>query len=241
MKLKILYLLLLFPIYIYATTWGESEVADPILKGEICKVQEPMSFGGYIYAWPSKYDQVFWPLTDENGIWFCEKSGFIAFIGDFKNLNSNEIDKIKKYLKNNPPKKRDIKTKLLLLENIYALRDTNKRFKNHLLRVLARWYQNLGDYEKANALRKMALIDIKKQLEGKLDELNQLEYLYLAANYSRQLGDQNASDIYFNKLNQSIDAIQKEEVKDFAEYLKKFMNDTKFIKNGGAIDPKVPK
>jgi hypothetical protein len=67
-----------------ATTWGEPQsVPDPLRQDAICKVAEPMSYGSYIYQWPSKYDQVFWPLTVPNGIWFCPESGFAAFIGEF--------------------------------------------------------------------------------------------------------------------------------------------------------------
>lgn len=42
---------------VFATTWGEAEVADPILTGETCQVSEPASYGSYIYHWPSKYDR----------------------------------------------------------------------------------------------------------------------------------------------------------------------------------------
>jgi hypothetical protein len=95
----LLYILLVFPISTQATTWGETEVDDPILDGEKCSVHEPASWGGYIYRWPSKYDQVFWPLTDIHGIWFCENSGFTAFIGDFDELSDIEVGHIKELLK----------------------------------------------------------------------------------------------------------------------------------------------
>jgi hypothetical protein len=48
-----------------ATTWGKSTVKDPV-SGDGVEVQEPMSSGSYIYEWPGKEDQVFWPATDEH-------------------------------------------------------------------------------------------------------------------------------------------------------------------------------
>jgi len=74
----------------FSTAWGKSKVNDPILKGKKCSINEPMSSGNYIYQWPSKYDQVFWPLTDNNGIWFCEKSGYVSFMEDFEGLTDKE-------------------------------------------------------------------------------------------------------------------------------------------------------
>ncbi len=50
-----------------ATTWASSEKTDP-MTGEKVPSHEIMSYGGYIYNWPSKYDLVFWPFTDEKWI-----------------------------------------------------------------------------------------------------------------------------------------------------------------------------
>ena len=90
MKVVISLLLIFCPLAVYSTTWGELEVDDPILEGEKCAVHQPASYGSYIYRWPSKYDQVFWPLTDSHGIWFCQESGFTAFIDDFADLSPEE-------------------------------------------------------------------------------------------------------------------------------------------------------
>ncbi len=122
---------------ISATTWGETDIDDPILKGEKCKVQQPMSSGSYIYQWPSKYDRVFWPLTVKSGIWFCEKSGFIALIGDFKRLSDKDKSRIAVYLKSNLRDFKNISSRLKYLEKIYSLRESENEFNNKLLRVLA--------------------------------------------------------------------------------------------------------
>ncbi len=239
MKFASFIVLMTFTLVAKATTWGESEVDDPILEGEKCSVHEPASYGGYIYRWPSKYDQVFWPLTDHHGIWFCEKSGFTAFIGDFSDLNPDEIETIKEYLVENHPKDSSIETKLTQLEKIYSLRNTDKDFNNKLLRVLARWHQDLGNTDKANKYRREAFVGVKQALQTGLDEIQNLEYLYLAANYSRQFGDIKGSDDYISKLVLALDDIKNEKSKGFAEYLKELYPDTIHIKSGGILDPEI--
>lgn len=220
-----------------AITWVDVEVDDPILEGARCKVHEPASWGSYIYNWPSKYDQVFWPLTEQYGIWFCEKSGFTAFIGGFSDLDSTEITKIRAYLAQNPPKDDSIETKLALLKAIYSFRNVDKNFNNRLLRVLARWQQDLGNINTANEYRREALAEIELALATELDEYQNIEYLYLAASYSKLLGNQTNSDTYLSKLILALDNITREENKDYADYIRKLYPDIKNIKAGGALDP----
>ncbi|QSX33321.1 hypothetical protein JYB87_16590 [Shewanella avicenniae] len=241
MNKAICLLFALSPLSAHATTWSPTEVTDPIVAGAKCQVHEPISYGGYIYNWPSKYDQVFWPLTDENGIWFCEKSGFTAFIGDFDKLTAAERDRIGAFLNDNPPKDSAIETRLALLEHIYALRDTSASFKNRLLRVIARWHQNLGNLEQANQYRQQALAQIKTALAGQLDAYQRLEYLYLAANYSKQFGDDAAADAYLKQLHDAIANADDEQSKNFAAYLNELAPESKLITAGGVLDPLAPK
>ena len=235
------FILALIPLFTRATTWGNSEVKDPIVEGQTCFVHEPASYGGYIYNWPSKYDQVFWPLTEEYGIWFCEKSGFTAFIGDFESLTVEETQRIKQFLSENPPKDSSIQTKLFLLEKLYSMRQKDNAFANRLLRVLARWNQELGNPVKADEYRKAAFDSIKLQLTKGVDGYQKLEYLYLAANYSKQFGDEEAAEKYLALLQQAIKNIEDEKVKGFADYLSELAQDTKFITKGGLLDPSLPK
>jgi len=240
MKLIVGLIFLLLPIVMQATTWVKSEVDDPIFNGKKCSVQEPASFGSYIYSWPSKYDQVFWPSTDQHGIWFCGESGFTALMGDFSDIGSDEVEKIKDYLLNNPPKDSTIETKLSYLKKIYSLREVDDAFNNRLLRILARWNQDLGNIEKANQYRKKALDGIELGLKGEQGEGQRLEYLYLAANYNRQFGNKEASDAYLVRLSSYIDKVQDENIEGYAEYLKDLSTETRFIKKGGVLDPELP-
>jgi hypothetical protein len=237
-RVMVALLLSLLATSAFATTWAPSEVDDPIGKGKKCDVSEPMSSGSYIYSWPEKYDQVFWPLTDENGIWYCKGSGFTAFIGDFENITGDEKAAISQYLKDHRKKgKIGIESKLALLEGIYALRRIDEEFKSKLPRIFARWYQNLGQIDKANEYRKKSLADIKEKLATELPEALKLEYLYVAANYSRLFGDVAGSDQYLARLKAAAAELKDKELEGYAGYLLELAGETGHIKPGGILDP----
>lgn len=175
----------------HATTWSDAElVDDPVLVGAQCPVQSPASSGSYIYQWPSKYDQVFWPRIDEHGIWFCPKSGFTAFIGDFE-LTPNEKAAVRTELATfyKPIKKASLSDKLVLLEKNYAARNQNARDKISLLRVLAYYHEtDLKDFDGAAAFRRKALEMIETALSGEsLPAGDRMEYLFVAAELSKEI------------------------------------------------------
>ena len=235
-------LCLLVSFNIQATTWADSEVDDPLSPGKKCKVSEPMSSGSYIYHWPSKYDQVFWPLTTSQGIWHCQDSGFIAFIGDFENITDDEKAAIKSFLqKRAQSTEEDSLTKLQLLESVYALRNTTAEFKNKLKRVLAYTYESKGEITTANEFRASALADINNALDTELEEFTKLEYLYLAANYERQLGNIAQSDNRLTELKAAIKNIKDEGLAGFAGYLSELLEHTSKIETGGILAPKKTK
>jgi hypothetical protein len=241
MKHVLLILLLLTPLVSNATTWGGQDVDDPIVKGEKCSVHVIGSYGSYIYRWPSKYDQVFWPFTDKHGIWHCKTSGFTAFINDFEGLTDKEVIKIKAFLDASYKQEASLEGKLILLEQIYALRDTTQKFDNQLLRILARWYQNLEMIDKANIYRKKAYNDIKDKLGGELDEVLRLEYLYLAVNYSTQFGETENTEKYSAQLNEALEDLKNEKSKGYAKYLSELVKESQFITVGGRLDPVLSK
>lgn len=222
-----------------AITWGKAEVEDPLSPEAVCEVHEPASYGGYIYQYPSKYDQVFWPKTDKNGIWYCEQSGFIAFIGDFNDISDEEKVMIANYLSEvkGTDEKPSIRTKLSLLEGVYSIRKTDKYFDNQLLRVLARWHQDLGDLDIANEYRKRAYIDIQSSLDNEITERQRLEYLYLAANYAMQFGDKTASEKYIAELLNTAKNVEDPELQGFTDYFVDLSQDTPNIAPGGILDP----
>ncbi|KAA3639523.1 MAG: hypothetical protein DWP95_10210, partial [Proteobacteria bacterium] len=176
MKTLLMAITLLIPAIAVSTTWREAEVDDPINIGEKCSVSKPGSYGSYIYQWPSKYDQVFWPFIDANNIWFCKYSGYVSFMSDFADLDKSEKESISAYLKNHKLEEPSVPELLEALEQIYELRNLTPERSNMLLRVFARWYQRFENTEKAHKYRQKAYAEIEKSLTTELPEGKRLEY-----------------------------------------------------------------
>lgn len=225
----------------FAASWTTVEVDDPMRQGAKCSVQQPTEPAAHVYQAASRYDQVFWPLTDTNGIWHCERSGFTAFIGDFDNLSATEVTRIAEYLSSKSAHAQGMIAKLEMLEAIYLLRDSDNILRNKLQRVLARWYQELGELDKANRYRSQALRGIQQSLSGTLQQPQRLEYLYVAANYSRQLGQAAASKQYLAQLDAALREVQDQQLFGFRDYLAALATHTPYIAAGGKLDPILPK
>lgn len=219
----------------HATTWVDAEVDDPVANGK-CNVQEPGSYGSYIYEWPEKYDQVFWPFTDPNGIWFCEKSGFIAFIGDME-LKPEEKTRIAAYLTSHPaPRAPTVAQKLDRLEAVYALRDLDAAARLRFARAIAYQFEVLGDQARADRMRRVARDEIKRSLEeATLAADLRLQYLFVAANYAREFGDAAESDRLLADLETALRAAPAEE--GYAQYLKESLDGARKIAPGGKLAP----
>ncbi len=222
-----------------ATTWMNAEVDDPIAKGK-CQVQQPASFGSYIYEWPEKYDQVFWPFTDPNGIWMCSASGFAAFIDDMK-LGPEEKTQIAVYLKAHPLRtpKPGIAEKLERLRAIYALRTLDPDRRLSMDRVLAYQYESAGGQAAADGLRRAALRGMAQRLQdAALPARLKMEYLFVSANYAREFGDGAESDRLLTELDAALAAAANDaETADYAAYLKGLLDASRRISPGGKLAP----
>lgn len=232
-----------FATIAHATTWGEPErIADPLQSKSHCLVESPASSGGYIYHWPSKYDQVFWPLTDPKGIWFCSKSGFTAFIGDFE-LTPTQKTAVAAELATfyKPINKPTLREKLVLLEKSYTARNQGTRGKIELLRVLAYYHEaNLRDFDGAAALRRKALEMIEAALSTEDDPAGRMQYLFVSAVYNREFGDLAKSDASAKLLKQTLQEHKNnrnEDIADMVEYLSELSEDIDKIVPGGPLIP----
>lgn len=230
---------LLLALPAQATTWVSDTVKDPV-SGKSCTVNTPGSFGGYVYQWPEKYDQVFWPLTDPMGIWVCTVSGFATFIGDVE-LDEGEKRAIAAFLEDAPrlPEEAPLAAKLERLEAIYALRQLTPDVRARIQRAIAYQYEADGQQGKADALRAAAgqLIASRLQDPALAPDLR-LQYLFVAANYARERGDVAESDRQLEALASLLAAAAKDEtLKDYADYLGALVPPSRRIVPGGALAP----
>ena len=80
-----------------ATTWTPGKFVCPVCGTEN-RLSVVMSYGGYIYGWPSKYQYVFWPFIDPHVLYACRNCGLTAFMGDFEAVPKQKADEIRKSL-----------------------------------------------------------------------------------------------------------------------------------------------
>ncbi len=172
-----------------ATTFAPVERTDPI-GGDKVQVQEIVSYGSYIYQWPSKFDLVYWPFTDEAWIWFCPVSGYAAFGSDFDKLTPSEKDRLKEWLKANYNRSRPPRTyleKLAWLEKVYAARQMSDDFWRFFYRLAA--YAHRDDEKTSLAYVRKELALLERHLASNPTGLARIETLYLQGEYHRRMGD----------------------------------------------------
>ena len=191
---------MLFSPAAFATTWTQTTETDPVAGGK-CVGNNVMSYGGYIYNWPSKYDLVFWPMTDRNFIYYCPESGYAAFGGDFKDITPEDKKALAEWLKVNFKKDQKPPTDLQSLdwlEKLYSVRKMDGRFWSMFHRLRAYDYSENGENEKSLARVRMALPLIEKSLAAGPKDFDLLEAYYLMGEYSRRLGEKEKSKKYFD-------------------------------------------
>ena len=80
-----------------AITWSPKEFECPV-----CKTKNIFlvwgSYGSYIYEFPSKYQLVFWPYTDDAAWYSCKKCRLTIFMGDFDTIPAEKIAELRKTL-----------------------------------------------------------------------------------------------------------------------------------------------
>ncbi len=224
---------------VLATTWLEERIKDPV-SGKDCKVQVPGSFGSYVYQWPEKYDQVFWPLTDPDGVWFCPGSGFATFIGDVA-LTDDEKSKVAALLARltSLTEKATHGELLERTEEIYALRRLDVDARARVLRALAYQFQSAGRQSDSDRLRSQAgALMESRLLDRTLPAQLRLQYLFVTANYARERGDTSASDLALAELSRQLAAASSDEkLIEYAEYLKGLIGPAREISPGGLLAP----
>lgn len=181
----------------HGTLWTKLEKTDP-LTGQKVPAYGILSFGGYIYDWPSKYDLVFWPLTDPHYICFNPASGYGAFNPDFDTPSEQEKEALRKWLRANYDPSRPPKThaeQLPWLEKLYRLRKMDDDFWCRFYRLCAYVYRD--DPKKSLEYVQKALPLLQKQWKAKPEGIRKIETLYLLGEYNRRLGEFRKAQHYF--------------------------------------------
>jgi len=194
-----------------ATTWGAPQpVPDPVRQGAKCYVAEPASSGSYIYQWPSKYDQVFWPLIDA--------------LASYEPIEKPSLnDELQLLQKSYDARSVDARTKIQLLRVLAYYYEAD-----------------LKDFDGARTFRREALEMIEAALQTVLPEGDRLEYLFVSAIYYRELGDKERSQSALQSLDESLQQSKDEKLAGYVSYLNELKKDLDKIVPGGPLIPLDP-
>lgn len=224
-----------------ATTWGETTVVDPI-SGKPCKVATPASMGSYVYEWPEKYDQVFFPVTAADGIWAC-RSGFASVIGDI-DLSGVEKQRITAFLAKLDAGERQpasIADRLQRADTLYALRDLQPERRALIHRILAYDFERMGgDSDRSTFHRKAALeIMLGRLADETLSLATRMEYVFVSANYLCEFGDPARAERLYSQLEWLVTQSAGSQTESYAQYLQSLLVSARTIAPGGRLAPEA--
>jgi uncharacterized protein (DUF2225 family) len=165
-----------------STTWFESTHKCPICKAKN-KFQDIGSYGSYIYQWDSKFQYIFWPLTDNPVVYSCKKCYYSTYMWDFDSLDVNKISLVKEYLKDKRPTvktsdylKIPITERLEIAEGVYKILGQDDDFWSQFYRVKGYHYDEAKNEKMTRESRTKALeiaerMKLDKDNEGRLKEI----------------------------------------------------------------------
>lgn len=167
----------------------------------ICKTKNTFqvvgSYGSYIYAWPSKYQWVFWPWTDSPSIYFCKGCHLVTFMGDFEKLPKEKFDALKTGLAKIPFDRKfkeytevPMTERLQIAETVYTtIGGRDDEFWNRFYRIQGYHFAREKQPEKAKEVRKKALSLTQKMLADATDKAPKKELLYISGAMKHFLAD----------------------------------------------------
>lgn len=229
-----------------ATTWYPSKEKCPVCNHESV-YQKIGSYGNYIYNWVTKYQYVYWPLTDFQSVYCCPKCYFSTFMWDFDSIPENKIDTIRTFLKTI---KLDIKsmdyldipmtTRLEIAENIYRIYGNDNFFWCKFYRVMGYHYALEKNKSKAKESRLKALEIARMMLPDSTYFGQEKEILFIIAAMHNYTGQKDSAIVYLNKASELTYAnknIEDDNAKGFDEYLTDLIKQYKaYIKNNDVVE-----
>ena len=168
------------------TTWADEEFICPVCTTKnIFRVV--MSYGSYIYNWPSKYQLIYWPVIDSNSVYCCKKCHLSTFMWDYKDLDKNKIPKVTELLKNVTLKETfkdyaqiPMSQRLDIAEKVYLVLEKDDEFWCWFYRIKGYHYADEKNGAKADESRKKALEIAQRMLSEKKFAVAEKELLVVS-------------------------------------------------------------
>ncbi len=151
-------------VSLLAITYADVEVSCPI-DGTKNKFSQWVSYGGYVYAFPSKYQLLFFPDTSPYGVWSCHKCRFTAFPYDFEEFPKDKVKDVLQTLHGlglKPAADKDYKNisvteRMVIAERVYKTLGRDDYFWCQFYRLQGYFLEQADKGEDAAAARRKAL------------------------------------------------------------------------------------
>ena len=200
----ILGIFFILSLRVNATSWGRMERTCPI-----CNHKQTyyivISWGTYVYYWESKYQYVYWPLTESRSIYSCQECHFSSYMWDFDSIPDNKIIPLKQYLATVKLEKEQegyiyipTTTRLEIAENVYKILERNENFWCRFYRVMGYHYDEEKNAIQAKASRVKALNIAKDMLSDSLYAEQKKESFFIIAAMYNFIGNKDSALIYLD-------------------------------------------
>jgi uncharacterized protein (DUF2225 family) len=227
------------------TTWSPKDFDCPVCKTKNT-FQIWMSYGDYIYSWPSKYQWVFWPWTDSPSVYLCKQCHVATFLDDYEKLPKDKIPVLQKELAKIPFNRKfkdylevPMSERLEIAEKVYPLLNRKEdEFWNFFYRIKGYHYGQEEQPQKAAEARKKALELTQKMIKDPANKTPMKELLYISGAMKHFLNDDKGAAEDFRKglaTKFASTEVKPEEIKGAEEGMNERFND--YIKQIGSKKP----
>jgi uncharacterized protein (DUF2225 family) len=200
----VLAVLIMATVPMLATTWAPEKKKCPVCEKK-SEFMDIVSYGNYIYRWPTKYQYFFWPKTDANFLYCCPKCYYCAYMWDFESLPKDKAEVVRKALEGTTLKKvrhyddMPMSVRLELAEKAYAVLDEPDNFWCDFYRIKGYWLEQEKKADEATLARKKALALAEKMCADPARATEMKALLYIAGSMSYFIEDKEGAMAYFKK------------------------------------------
>lgn len=184
------------------TTSVQRKLACPVC-GTVNTYNCPTSCGGYIYIMPSKFQYVFFPLTDSGALYSCRKCHLCCWGWDAEHMPKGKAKATGIALRRHsfdPDKTDDIGQRLRAAEVVYVVLKgrSDDEFWSRFYRVEGYFLSEAGRQAEANQARAKALKVTQRMLGRKENSGRRKELLLISGAMRHYLGSNEAALRDFN-------------------------------------------
>ena len=213
--------------FAFATTWFPEEITCP-LCGTKNTLYSIVSYGTYIYQWPSKYQLIFWPKTDAFVLWSCKKCNLTAYMWDFENIPDDRKADLRAALKDVrlPGKYKSyseipMTDRMEIAERVYRVLGRDDYFWCEFYRVKAYHLDAAGRSDEARSARLKALTLAEEMLKKPEKQGIAKELFYITGAMRYFTGDTEGALADFRKakeLTYSTEGMTEEQTRNANEF-----------------------